>query len=105
MDRHTLELVFVVVGSVSQIIALAAYMSSARWWRNPVGRFLVTLGAIVVMWYAKALFTGLPNLTTWNIVFHGLIAALMLYWAIGMTRLTLRVRRDARRCSRGRNTT
>jgi hypothetical protein len=81
MTRLALEYIEYAVGMAGDLVALVAYGVKARgeWHRNPVGQFLVTLGVVVGVWYAKGLVSHNHNTSTWNLVFYGLFALLFVY--------------------------
>lgn len=97
MTRLTIAYVEAWIGFGGALVALAAYLLHARPWHNPVAWFLTTLDAAVCAWYGFGLLYQRPRTGTGNLVEYGVIAALMLFWAV--TWLIVIPRRQARRTS------
>lgn len=86
------------IGFLAQMVALVTYMVDARgrengWYRNPVGQFLVTLGVVVELYYVRGFLRHNHDTSTSAMVFYGVIAALMIYWAVVFTVVLRRKRR------------
>jgi uncharacterized membrane protein len=85
-----------IVGGISQVIALVAYISKTRGdcFRTPVGRYLLTLGGFVLVYYLVGFFRSATSFSTGRLIFFGAIALLMVYQAIIMFRYARHSKED-----------
>lgn len=98
-----------IVGVIALVAYLWAYLWQGRdeWYRNFVGRAMVTLGALALYRYVNGLFPqqyGPISLSIRNIVFYGAVDLVFAYLAIGIWRSGARAHardeRDARHAAR-----